>query len=391
MQLVFRVGAAVAAVIMVSACEDPGKVVRVPVSATAAASTTPATPTTSTSAPTDEQRLAMGKLAEGMRIAEVLALPTDIDPAYRRHGNSSVLHSARLKVSAGHHNAIAAVADRHGLITGFVSERSNGGSGTADTDWLTHGVMRFRDAATATAAAADFAVAATEERGLLQSGDWTLATLPGSPSTRLVLLEDRGRLTGMGFTPQGEFVVFTKVRAGGRPDIERTIIKALEQQRPLLDSFTPTPERELATLPYDPDAIFELSVGDNSSGRGAYRQHGALLFAEDQQAAVSLYREVGVDAMANKGTTVYRTRDAAGAARLAAATSAAIAAAWTKSVAPAPADVPGATCLTDGNSNANAWVCVVTGGRYVAEVWGKTQDETHAAAREQQRVLAAAK
>ncbi|MEV0546056.1 hypothetical protein AB0H98_04490 [Nocardia salmonicida] len=35
----------------------------------------------------------------------------------------------------------------HGLITGFVSERSNGGSGTADTDWLTHGVMRFRDAA----------------------------------------------------------------------------------------------------------------------------------------------------------------------------------------------------------------------------------------------------
>ncbi|WP_194824806.1 hypothetical protein [Nocardia sp. XZ_19_231] len=391
MQLVFRVGAVLAAVIMVSACEDPGKVVRVPVSATAAASTTAATPTTSTIAQTDDQRLAMGKLAEGMRIAEVLALPTDIDPAYRRHGNSNVLHSARLKVSAGHHNAIAAVADRHGLITGFVSERSNGGSGTADTDWLTHGVMRFRDAATATAAAADFAVAATEERGLLQSGEWTPATVPGSPSTRLVLLEDRGRLTGMGFTPQGGFVVFTKVRAGGRPDIERTITKALEQQRPLLDSFTPTPERELATLPYDPDGIFELSVGDNSSGRGAYRQHGALLFAEDQQAAVALYREVGVVAMANKGTTVYRTGDAAGAARLAAATSAAIAAAWTKSVAPAPADVPGATCLTDGNSNANAWVCVVTGGRYVAEVWGKTQDETHAAAREQQRVLAAAK
>ncbi|MFE9788844.1 hypothetical protein ACFYO7_26050 [Nocardia salmonicida] len=106
---------------------------------------------------------------------------------------------------------------------------------------------------------------------------------------------------------------------------------------------------------------------------------------------MTLYREVGVAAMANKGTTVYRTQDAAGAARLAAATSAAIAAAWTKSVAPAPADVPGATCLTDGNNNANAWVCVVTGGRYVAEVWGKTQDDTHAAAREQQRVLAAAK
>lgn len=390
----FRVGAVLAAVIMVSACQEPGKTVRVPVSptATAAASSSPAVPAKpAASEQTDEQRLAMGKLAEGMRIAEALALPTDIDPAYRRHGSSSVLHSARLKISAGHHDAIAAVADKHRLLAGFVSERSNGGTGTADTDWLTHGVLRFPDAATATTAAADFAVAATEERGLMQSGEWTPAALPGSPATRLVLLEERGRLSGMAFTPQAEFVVFTKVRVGGLPDIERTITKALERQRPLLDSFTSTPERELAKLPYDPDGIFELSVGDNGSGRGAYRQHGALLFAEDQQVAVALYREVGVSAMAIKGATVYRTADSAGASRLATATSAAIATAWTESVASAPADVPGATCLTSGQSNANAWVCLVTGGRYVAEIWGRSQDETHAAAREQQRVLAGAK
>ncbi|MFD3702355.1 hypothetical protein ACFWUP_04350 [Nocardia sp. NPDC058658] len=380
----FRVGAVLAAVIMVSACQEPGKTVRVPVSTTATA-----VPTTTEQA--DEQSLATGKLAEGLRMAEVLALPTDIDPAYPRHVGSNVLTSARLMIVTGHHKAIEEVADEHRLLAGFVTERFNGADASADRSWLTHGVMRFPNAATAATAAADFAVAATEQQGMLQTGKWTPAMLPGSPATQLVLLEDRGRLSGMAFTPQDEFVVFTEVQAGGRPDIERTITKALERQRPLLDSFTPTPERELAKLPYDPDGIYDLSVGDNGSGRGAYRQHGALLFAEDQQAAVSLYREVGVSAMAIQGSTVYRTTDSAGAAKLAAATSAAIAAAWTKSVAPAPSDVPGATCLTNGEEHANAWVCLVTGGRYVGEVWGKSQDETHAAAREQQRVLAAAK
>ncbi|MBC7304238.1 MAG: hypothetical protein H5T78_25245 [Nocardia sp.] len=381
---IFRVGAVLAAVIMVSACQEPGKTVRVPVSTTVTAAPT-------TTEPADEQSLAAGKLAEGLRIAEVLALPTDIDPAYRRHGSSNVLTSARLMIVAGHHKAIAAVADEHGLLAGFVTERSTGGGAAADTDWLTHGVMRFPSAAAATTAATDFAAAATEERGMLQSGQWSAATLSASPATQLVLLEDRGRLSGMAFTPQDEFVVFTEVRAGGRPEIEQTITKALEHQRPLLDSFTPTPERELAKLPYDPDGIYDLSVGDNGSGRGAYRQHGALLFAEDQQAAIALYREVGVSAMAVKGTTVYRTADAAAAAKLAAGISTAIAAAWTKSVAPAPADVPGARCSADGSTHGNAWVCLVTGGRYVAEVWGSSQNETHAAAREQQRVLAAAK
>ncbi|MFC4128645.1 DUF7373 family lipoprotein [Nocardia rhizosphaerae] len=90
-------------------------------------------------------------------------------------------------------------------------------------------------------------------------------------------------------------------------------MRALEQQRPLLDTFDPTPTAELARLPYDPDGVYDLSVGDNGSGRGAYRQHAALLFAEDQPAAVTMYPRLGVSAMAIKGSTVYRAKDAAAA------------------------------------------------------------------------------
>ncbi|MEV0060948.1 hypothetical protein [Nocardia sp. NPDC050718] len=183
-------------------------------------------------------------------------------------------------------------------------------------------------------------------------------------------------------------MVFTRVMGGAQPERAATITRALERQRPLLDSFTATPEGELARLPHDPDGIFALSIDDSGSGRGAYRQHAALLFAEDQQAAVTLYRKVGVSALATKGSTVYRAADPAGATELAAATTAA---ARGMATAPAPADVPGVSCLTDGGEHANAWVCLVTSGRHVAEVWAKTQDAAHTGARDQQRVLAAAK
>ncbi|WP_280346862.1 DUF7373 family lipoprotein [Nocardia neocaledoniensis] len=378
-----RVGAAAAAMIVLSACEEPGKTVRVP------APTTTSAAATTTSDP--GQALRTGKLAEGMRIAEVLALPTAIDPRFVRHGGSDVLTSARLTIVTGHNNPLGAVAEDHDLLAGFVSQRSNGGKELAESEWLTHGVMRFPDPDTAIAAADEFAAVAIANRGMLQTVEWAKATLPGAPDTRFVQLTDRGRVEGMAFTPVRDYVVFTKVRTGSAEDLAAISRGALERQRPLLDSFTPTPAAELARLPYDPDGVYELSVGDNGSGRGAYRQHAALLFAEDQPAAVALYPRLGVSAMAIKGSTVYRATDAAAASELAGATATAIARAWDKTSAAAPDDVPGASCASDGAEHANSWVCVVTAGRYVGEVWAKSQDAAHRDAREQYRVLAAAR
>ncbi|MGW5570603.1 DUF7373 family lipoprotein [Nocardia thailandica] len=379
---ILGVGIAAAVLVLATGCLREGH--PVPAAApgttttTAAATTTPGGP---------DQRLRTGKLAEGLRMAEVLVLPTEIDPAYRRHGSSDVLTSARLVISTGQNNAAQDAADRNGLLAGFVSQRSTGG---ADRDWLTHGIMRFPDAAAAEKAADDLQTAALTTGGLFDTERRKPAALPGVPGARYSTLESRGHTDGMALVPYRDYVVLTRVTTA-TGDIAATVGRAVERQRPLLDAFVPTPRDALPDLAYDPGRLMDLSVGENASGRGVYGPHGALLFAEDQAAAVARYPELGVDALANKGTTVYRTRDEAAAGQLAPLLADAVRAAWEKDPAAAPADVPGARCLGSGTGSTNAWVCWVPVGRYVGEAWGRTETEAHATLREQRAVLAAAK
>ncbi|WP_157105821.1 DUF7373 family lipoprotein [Nocardia sienata] len=341
-------------------------------------------------AETGEDEFGDGALAEGARMAEAMALPTAIDPDYVHHSSSGVLTGSRLMVTAGHNNEVADAAEDHGLLAGFVSTRFAGDARSQDSRWLTHAIMRFRDSASACAAATDLAAAAERSRGMWDTADREPAPLPGEADTHFGLRDQSGRLDGLAITSYRDYVVYTEVRDRDRAAIERVITRALELQRPLLDSFAATPVPELARLPYDPDGVFALSVGANATGPGAYGQRGAVLFAEDQVAAARLYPELGVSAMANKGTTVYRAADSAGAARLRGFLAETIAAAHGKTVAPAPAEQPETSCLSDGRDHPNAWTCVVSAGPYVAEAWGRSQDETHQLVREQRAVLAAA-
>ncbi|WP_141807135.1 DUF7373 family lipoprotein [Nocardia bhagyanarayanae] len=376
MRSVLRVGAVVAAMIALSSCypED------VPTSATTTSSAAP----TSTLSP--DQRHRQGALAEGTRMAEVLALPTDIDPDVTVYGRAGVLTPALLLVMAGHNDAIKEAAERNGLLTGFIAHRTNGDRERRKD--LTHGVMRFPDDATARRAAADLAAAAVHSPGLLESVARTPAPLPGAPESRFSHKEERGRSEGMSFTPFREYVIYTSVRAGTLDEVQQSTLRAIELQGPLLDGFIPTRLADYPDLPYDPDGVFALTIGDGDAQQGAYRQRGAVLFAQDQPRAASLFRQVGVNAMANKGTTVYRTDDHSGAQRLRAGL-----AEMQREHQPAPTapGVPSSSCVSDPEGGANSWFCVVAAGRYVGEIWAKTQDDAHRLLEEQYRVLHAAK
>jgi hypothetical protein len=352
--------------------------------------TVAATLCTAAPAETGEEEFGAGALAEGARMAEAFALPTEIDPAYVRHSSSGVLTGSRLMVTAGHNNEVANAAEDRGLLAGFVSTRFAGDARSRDSRWLIHAIMRFRDGASACAAAADLAAAAERSRGMWDTADREPATLPGEADTHFSLRDQSGRLDGLAVTSYQDYVVYTEVRGRDRLEIERVLTRALELQRPLLDSFAATPVPELARLPYDPDGVFALSVGANAPGPGAYGQRGAVAFAEDQVTAARLYPELGVSAMANKGTTVYRTAGPAGAARLRGFLTEAIAAAHGKTVAPASGELPETSCLSDGKDHPNAWACVVSAGPYVAEAWGRSQDETHQLVRDQHAVPTAA-
>lgn len=58
--------------------------------------TVAATPCTAAPAETGEEEFGAGALAEGARMAEAFALPTEIDPAYVRHSSSGVSTGSRL-------------------------------------------------------------------------------------------------------------------------------------------------------------------------------------------------------------------------------------------------------------------------------------------------------
>ncbi|MGW1738787.1 DUF7373 family lipoprotein [Nocardia sp. NPDC001965] len=371
--------AVTAAALLLSGCQSAAE-----------SATGEATPCTAAPAETGEDEFGDGALAEGARMAEALVWPAEIDPAYIRHSSSGVLTGSRLMVTAGHNNEVADAAEDHGLLAGFVSTRFAGDAGSRDSRWLIHAIMRFRDSASACAAATDLAGAAVRSRGMMDTADREPAILPGEADTHFSLRDQSGRLDGLAVTSYDDYVVYTEARGRDRAEIERVLTRALELQRPLLNSFAATPVPELARLPYDPDGVFALSVGANATGPGAYGPRGAVVFAEDQVTAARLYPELGVSAMANKGTTVYRTADPAGAARLRGFLTEAIAAAHGKTAAPAPGELPETSCLSDGRDHPNAWTCVVSAGPYVAEAWGRGQDETHQLVREQHAVLTAA-
>ncbi|MGW5381498.1 DUF7373 family lipoprotein [Nocardia sp. NPDC003963] len=337
-----------------------------------------------------EEQFGDGALAEGARMAEAMVLPTEVDPSYIHHSSSGVLTGAMLMVTAGHNNEVADAAEDHGLLAGFVTTRFAGDARSRDSRWFIHALLRFPDGASACAAATELAAAAEGSRGMWDTADREPATLPGEPDSHFSLRDQNGRFEGLAVTAHRDYVVYTEVRAPDRVEVERLTARTLELQRPLLDGFVPTAVPELARLPYDPDGVSALSVGANATGPGAYGPRGAVLFAEDQVTASRLYSEVGVSGMANKGTTVYRTADPAGATRLREFLTDAIAAAHDKTPAVTPADLSDVSCLSDNRDHPNAWTCLVSSGRYVAEAWGRSSEETHRLARDQYAVLTSA-
>ncbi|NKX85702.1 DUF7373 family lipoprotein [Nocardia coubleae] len=375
-----RVGAAVAAMIMLSACQE-----ELPPVATAAPASTSA-PVTST---TTGQDLRTGKLAEGARMADALTPGSEIDPVFVRSGQLGILTDAMLTIMTGHNTAVSAAATANGLITGFVASRFTEAAAIADTEWLTHGVMRFPDAASATAAADDLATAATTQRGMLQTDDWVVTDLPTAPDSRVVTMENRNRLEAMAFTPHREYVVFTKVRKGGLAEVEKIVRTALEHQLPQLDSFKATRVADLAAVPYDATGIHDVAVGEGGASRGAFGRLGAAHYADDQQAARAALDKAGVSEVGVEGAIVYRTVDAAGAASLLADQTAEYGSDPGWKAAPAAPDAPGSACWAETDDR--SWLCLVTAGRYAAQVPAKSQAEAHTLTAEQHRVLTAAK
>lgn len=266
-----------------------------------------------------------GGLIESRRLAEYLTMPFQVDAELIKQGSGpaglGVIKNAGATFKA-FPPPMPKGAD-HNFVAGFtVTADTPGGTGRRS---LENTVMRFaspQDAAAAVADMADHAARVTPSFGTA-TFDTTPIAIPGHPDTRAVTYEyeNLGSHTVIALSAHGPYVLGqTTISKDGVEDAVALVVDALAQQRPLIDTFKPTPIDKLAELPLDPEGLLARTQlpppGKTSVSFGLYGPHGKLAFSSNPPVTQALFAETGTDLIARSGTTVHRTRDSAAAAAL---------------------------------------------------------------------------
>lgn len=343
-----------------------------------------------------------GPIVEAHRMAEAVVGPWEVDPALvRGSSNGTTVWKDTKAISSALVEPIPAIAATHNFLTGFSTDRR---SDTAPDDALTSlqiAVMRFPSADAATAAATEMAAATEVFVGV--TAPPAPASIAGHPDAlaELYTLDD-GAAVLASYTPRGEFVMWTYARArdGNADTVNRLTSRTLELQKPRLDTFSPTPADQFATLPVDPDGlqakVISPEPGTGTVNHGAWRPHGALHFTSDPIATSALFDAAGVVAVSQGLTTVTQTRDPAGSAVLLDGFNEPDPGAPDNSV---PADpVPGietSQCFDSGEPEPGTprtgprFACRFNVDRYVVETSAQQLDDAHQRAAAQYSMLTA--
>ncbi|NKY20130.1 DUF7373 family lipoprotein [Tsukamurella spumae] len=252
------------------------------------------------------------RVQSSYELAGYLISPADVDAAFDWAGASRVpvlASQVSLAVAFGMPQSTA-LAQTDGLVGGAVSARQTAGTASADTASMTTYVIRYRTAATATAAGAAL-------RALRKEADQELPGRPGSFRGPENAATD---LPTMWWQPHQDYLLGVGFKSV--PD-ERAVSLAgrwLDRQTRELAGVTTTVEQLLA-LPPDRDGIMSLTipdavrVADGTQPALAYMSTRAWLNVTTGQwtPRSRLYERAGVDLIGSAGSTVFRTRSAASA------------------------------------------------------------------------------
>lgn len=345
-----------------------------------------------------------GRRAESQRMAAYVVGPWQVDPTLV--DGSSPAGSIVVKnddiaffvwpfMSAG-------VADLP-LVSGFVSDRHTADK-TAPTA-LRNGVLRFGDPAAAATAADKIAFWTTTippSANMMPTLTEPVRTMPipGRPDSRgLVLTYNESGTTVQELTvltAHGPYLLVQVVRSPKGPDEGAALAnRALDQQIPLIDGFTPTDPAQLSAIPLDPTGLvartLALPAAEATPMSGAaYPPAGALQAVDDPVGTAKQWSEAGVDEVSFGQTTVYQAKDADHAAILAHALDDDAAAEPSSAAAAAVPGLPQSHCtrVSDAAGLVQRYLCLTTVDRYVirslARDFGRAQQQLAA----QYRILA---
>lgn len=305
----------------------PGEAYRSAAGASVALMDTGVYPTTS--APpfgTVGDNVLMQKVIEAERLADFVTGPWQVDSVLTDRGSwletmvtGPQATSDMLRDNLVLTDPLPAIADAHGFITGFSSQRFTGDTKRG----LRTVVLMFPDAAAASAAAKEMA-----EKNVvaLGAGPGQKVAIDDIPEAMATSYEYAQRDEIHSFTPHGRFVLMqlgyiTKDDPTGWT--LHTIVKStLDLQRKRIDQFVPTAPDALPELPFDPSGrLLAQTLWAADDGRqpyisGVWNREGWLHFEDNPTEAAAVFRASAVGPVGQRLATVYQTPTADDATRM---------------------------------------------------------------------------
>lgn len=320
----------------------------------------------------------VGIAAEAQHLADFVIGAWDVDPdMVSPYLSSTYLITAPMALEQLGPMTIAAAAEHHRMVNGFVSARQIPGKSI-----LVNGVLRFPDPAAATAAAAEMSQAGAQQP--IQGATPTPTAIPGHPDAVAATYPftphgtDRAWAAIRSFTPHGTYVLMQVTQSiDGLEPAAAMVAKTIDLQSPLIDQFTPTPIDKLADVPLDPTGLLVRTIpaavdSAPATKNAAYSARGAVHFQSNPIGSATLFEDAGVTVVAMGETNVYEAKDGPSAALVANSFGKEVDVDGVTAADPVPA-LPGSRCL----QFPQGFYCVASGDRYAIEVQAEQLRDAH--------------
>ncbi|MGN2641572.1 DUF7373 family lipoprotein [Nocardia takedensis] len=256
---------------------------------------------------------------ESQRLADYVALPSEVDPAYTDDvwiTRSHIVLNSKTLGNIVINDTFDDVAKD--LVAGWVNAESTGGDDPATPRrTLNIAVLMFPDAATAASVGPTL-----EHDDFTYNPDNQPVTIPDQPGT---VAHWRPSINSIGsWTVHDRYVVYIKlVDDTGPPDLPALVGRVdqmLDVQRPLLDQFAPTPAAELSRVALDPDGLLGRTLPSAPEAPyrpepdGVYTGRGIVtLLLNGGKKTFDTLREFEVDRASFGNAVVFRSRTERGA------------------------------------------------------------------------------
>lgn len=271
-----------------------------------------------------------GSLLDAQRLANFVTGPWEVDPAlvtpvpFGIGPGSLALSGGPKMLSMFFLPEQFAAMNVDGYVNGFATARK------LDKERiLRNAVLRFTDAAAASAAATSMAQAMLAHPDPLPPPiPSNVIAIPGHPEAQAVahpFTETETNKTWYlvdSFTAHGPYVLMVRAQQGGPPEPSAELIaKTLDLQGPAIDKYTPTDPAQFATVPKDPSGLLARALpvpkgGSTPNSNMTVDAHGLLNFDAAPTTSAKTFTDAGVDVGVYGGDWVYQAKDAAGATAL---------------------------------------------------------------------------